>query len=123
MHVIVGAVQGEMPCERSRMSEKPVGEIFGRHDTAAPAAAETATASGASEPVPSAVQAGATPADGAEKPAEQADPIAGLKSALDKERERAARFEKDWKASQRASRQRDQQFATMAQELAALRAS
>ncbi len=97
------------------MSDQPIGEIVGRHDSAS-VAPETGAASG--EVAPAAPAAGATPADG--QTAEPVDPVAGLKSALDKERDRASRFEKDFKKSERA---RQQEAAALRRELDALRAA
>lgn len=98
------------------MSDTPTEEIFGRHDKGA--APETGAAA-QGEAVRSETPATETVA--AEQSTE-ADPLGGLKSALDKERERATKFEKDWKASQREARRRDQQTAMLEREVQALRA-
>lgn len=100
------------------MSDQPVSEIVGRHDSA-DSAPVSGAASGAGETTSPASASGATPAaDG--QAAETVDPIAGLKSALDKERDRASKFEKDFKKSERA---RQQEAATLRRELDALRAA
>ncbi len=104
-----------MPHEGS-MSDKPIGEIVGRQDKPA-SAPETGVAS-TSEGTASAQASGETSAAGGQAaPAE--DPLAGLKGALEKERERASRFEKDFKKSERA---RQQEAAALRRELEALRA-
>lgn len=97
------------------MSDQPISEIVGRQGDAGPAA-ETATVTG--DVTQTAKTTGETPVDG--QSAETTDPVAGLKSALDKERDRASRFEKDFKKSERA---RQQEAASLRRELEALRSS
>ncbi len=101
------------------MSDTPIGEIVGRHDGAGAGSASVTDAAGAGEVTKTAPVAGETPAEGGESAA-PVDPIAGLKSALDKERDRASRFEKDWKKSERT---RQQSEAALRRELEQLRAS
>lgn len=103
------------------MSDKPIGEIVGRQDGAASSPApESGAAASKSEAAPT-THASATPAAG--ESAEPVDPIAGLKSALDKERERATKFEKETKAEKRERQRITQETAALRQELQALRAT
>lgn len=99
------------------MSEQAISEIVGRH--AEPSAAPE---SGASDSPSVAVQsdkaAGATSAVEGQA-AEPVDPIAGLKSALEKERESRSRFEKEFKKSERT---RQQEAAASRREIEMLRA-
>lgn len=99
------------------MSEQAISEIVGRQ--ASSPAAETAPETSTSQTVQSDKAAGATPAAEGQAATEPVDPIAGLKSALDKERDRAARFEKDFKKSERT---RQQEAAALRRELEMLRA-
>lgn len=96
------------------MGDQPISEIVGRHEAAPETGATEATATAAAE------QAATGETSAASAPAEAPDPVAGLKSALDKERERASRFEKDFKKSERA---RQQEAASLRRELEALRAA
>jgi chromosome segregation ATPase len=99
------------------MAEKSIGEIVGRQ---APATATPETGASAAGESASA-KAGETSAEQGAVTVE--DPIAGLKSALDKERDRANRFEKDWKKAERTQKQRDQHVQSLEQELGRLRAT
>lgn len=99
------------------MSEQPIGEIVGRHDGAGVAPETGASAGVVAEQ--SGQVTGETSAAGGQD-AEPVDPVAGLKSALDKERDRASKFEKDFKKSERA---RQQEAAALRRELDALRAA
>lgn len=107
------------------MSDKPIGEIVGRHDKASPsepAVTETVTkATPATNPVvETTTRASETPVGGGQT-SETPDPIHGLKSALGKERERADRFEKDWKVSSREQKRLAQQLEAMNRELMTMR--
>lgn len=106
------------------MSDKPIGEIVGRHDSAsASTAPETgaSAAAGDSGAASSATKAEATSATG-EATAPGVDPIAGLKSALDKEREARSKFEKESKREARERARQAQVLDAAQRELADLRA-
>lgn len=100
------------------MSDTPIGDIVGRHDSATPAS-ETGAASGGVDTAVQPAQASGETSGADGQAAETVDPVAGLKSALDKERDRASRFEKDFKKSERA---RQQEAAALRRELESLRA-
>ena len=100
------------------MAEKDIGDIVGRHE------GTTAPETGAVEPrgdvsAASSKPDASLPTDAAA--AESVDPIAGLKSALDKERDARSRFEKESKAEARERKRLAQQLVNYERELQSLR--
>jgi hypothetical protein len=100
------------------MSETPIGTPV-QHQEGAGASAKPETGAAASDTQARTTQSSETQAGGQTEPAE--DPIAGLKSALGKERERAGRLEKETKAEKRERQKLAMQLQQMTSELATLR--